>query len=125
MFRALSVSTPTFRVRCPVARLKYPIKRKEVMMTVVQNIATSATTFEYDRWRHGGWYWFAGGVRWPEGGCGCVSRQMLNPATGRADRKWRIVCDPRGTDHTYASRDAAARAEYNLMIEAHLRQKSA
>jgi hypothetical protein len=66
----------------------------------------------YQRWRHGGWYVL--NVRYPSGACGCVSRNY-------PDRKWRIVCDDRrgdelGTagDHTYPSRDAAARAEYVL-----------
>lgn len=76
-------------------------------------------------WRHGGWYWSVATMDagqkmfWPGGGSGCVSRQMLNPETGKADRKWRIVCDPRSADHTYANRDDAARAEWELMREAH------
>jgi hypothetical protein len=77
--------------------------------------------FEYNPWRHGGWY--VSGVRWPQGGCGCVSRQMLNPETGKPDRKWRIVCDPRHGDHTYPDRDAAALAEWHLTQSAALEAK--
>jgi hypothetical protein len=69
--------------------------------------------FEYSHWRHGGWYVHP--TRWPNGGCGCVSRQMINPATGKADGKWRIVCDNRPDDHTYKTRDEAAQAEYDLI----------
>lgn len=55
-------------------------------------------------WRHGGWYHDA--ARWPNGGCGCVSRNY-------ADRKWRIVCDPRPFDEqpTFRTRIDAARGE--------------
>lgn len=74
-------------------------------------------TFQYEPWRHGGWYVL--GIRYPSGACGCVSRQMLNPATGKPDRKWRIVCDERLEDHTYPSRDAAAAAEYAIAQEQH------
>lgn len=59
----------------------------------------------YEPWRHGGWYVI--GVRHRNGGIGCVSRN-------HADRRWRIVCDSRDGDHTYRSRDEAARAEYAL-----------
>jgi hypothetical protein len=86
---------------------------------------TAPETFQYDHWRHGGWYWFADGTHWPNGGCGCVSRQLLNPETHRADRKWRIVCDPRSKDYTYPSRDAAAQAEWALMRKAHLAVEAA
>lgn len=66
----------------------------------------------YSRWRHGGRYT---SVRYPSGGCGCVSNNY-------ADRMWRIVCDRRRPgielavlgDVTYPSREAAARAEYAL-----------
>lgn len=66
----------------------------------------------YSRWRHGGWY--VHNVRYPGGACGCVSRNY-------ADRRWRIVCDPRNqgdlkTHVTFPSRDAAARAEYTLAM---------
>lgn len=73
------------------------------------------TDFEpqYEPWRHGGWY--VTNVRYPSGAVGCVSRNY-------ADRKWRIVCDPRegsyprgSNDHTYPSRDAAARAELEIV----------
>lgn len=67
--------------------------------------------FVYSPWRHGGWY--VDNVRYPSGAVGCVSRNY-------ADRKWRIVCDDRGypggpVDYTYANRDAAARAERELI----------
>jgi hypothetical protein len=62
---------------------------------------------EYHPWRHGGWY--VTNIRYPSGGCGCVSRNY-------ADGKWRIVCDPRPfeTAPTFPNRDAAARAERAL-----------
>ena len=66
------------------------------------------TAFTYYRWRHGGWY--VGGVRYPSGAVGCVSRNY-------PDKKWRIVCDRRPNAYerfTYASRDAAAWAEWEL-----------
>lgn len=66
---------------------------------------------EYEPWRHGGWY--VTNVRHVTGAVGCVSRRMVN-AEGKADRKWRIVCDPRPGDHTYKSRDEAARAEHRI-----------
>lgn len=69
--------------------------------------------FVYQSWRHGGWY--VVNVHHPSGAVGCVSRNY-------ADRKWRIVCDPRegsypggANDHTYPNRDAAARAERDLI----------
>lgn len=64
-------------------------------------------TPQYSRWRHGGWY--VDNVRYPSGAVGCVSRNY-------PDRKWRIVCDRRPFDEapTFASRDAAARAERDL-----------
>lgn len=69
--------------------------------------------FEYEAWRHGGWY--VSNVRYPSGAVGCVSRQMVNPATEKPDRKWRIACDTREGDHTYRDRDEAARAERDLI----------
>jgi hypothetical protein len=62
---------------------------------------------EYEAWRHGGWYVI--GVRHKNGGVGCVSRKY-------PDRKWRIVCDSRDGEHTYKSRDEAARAEHALVL---------
>jgi hypothetical protein len=66
----------------------------------------------YEPWRHGGWY--VTNVRYPSGAVGCVSRNY-------GDRKWRIACDPRDgsfpggpNDHTYPSREAAARAERDI-----------
>jgi hypothetical protein len=61
----------------------------------------------YEPWRHGGWYVL--GVRHKNGGVGCVSRNF-------PDHKWRIVCDSRAGEHTYRSRDEAARAEYALTL---------
>lgn len=63
--------------------------------------------FTYSKWRHGGWY--VAEVRYSSGACGCVSCNY-------PDKKWRIVCDPRGLDRapTFESRDAAARAEMEL-----------
>jgi hypothetical protein len=76
-------------------------------------MSTTKWTPEYSAWRHGGW--IINNVRYPNGGYGCVSRNYF-------DHKWRIACDsrpssyPGGTDdHTYANRDAAARAEYALV----------
>lgn len=65
-------------------------------------------TPNYTPWRHGGWYTNA---RYPSGACGCVSRNY-------PDGKWRIVCDSRPDayeKHTYPNRDAAARAERDLI----------
>ena len=67
--------------------------------------------FTYSKWRHGGWY--VHNVRYPSGAIGCVSN-------GYADRKWRIVCDPRPFEErpTFSTRDAAARAELELATAA-------
>lgn len=78
-----------------------------------ESMRIDATEFQpsYSAWRHGGWY--VHGVRYPSGSCGCVSSNYV-------DKKWRIVCDPRrGSlgepgDFTFASRDEAARAEFEL-----------
>jgi hypothetical protein len=59
-------------------------------------------TPRFSPWRHGGWY--VTNVVYPSGAVGCVSRNY-------PDGKWRIVCDKREGDHTYATRDDAARAE--------------
>lgn len=71
------------------------------------------TTFEYEPWRHGGWY--VTNVRYPSGAVGCVSRNY-------PDRKWRIACDPRPFDRrpTFRSRDAAALAEWHLTRAGHV-----
>jgi len=61
---------------------------------------------QYEPWRHGGWY--VTNVCYPSGAVGCVSRNY-------PDRKWRIACDSRKGDYTYASREAAARAERGLI----------
>jgi hypothetical protein len=50
-------------------------------------------------------------IRYPSGAAGCVSRNY-------PDRKWRIACDDRPDAHekyTYPNRDAAARAERELV----------
>ncbi|MFT4192093.1 MAG: hypothetical protein QM617_11310 [Comamonas sp.] len=71
--------------------------------------------FAYTRWRHGGWYVI--GVRYPSGACGCVSSNY-------PDKKWRIVCDGRRQDLnapgdvTFRLREAAARAEQVLALQA-------
>ena len=69
--------------------------------------ATMPEAFSYSRWRHGGWY--VGGVCYPSGAVGCVSRNY-------PDGKWRIVCDPRPFEKrpTFKCRDDAARAEWQL-----------
>jgi len=70
----------------------------------------------FSKWRHGGWY--VTNVRYPTGALGCVSNNY-------ADGQWRIVCDSRRNglnepgDFTFATRDAAAKAERELVrIEA-------
>lgn len=64
------------------------------------------TEFTYTPWRHGGWY--ISNIRYANGAFGCVSRNY-------PDKKWRIVCDPRGdAAPTYKSRREAAAAEYFL-----------
>ncbi|MFC5936909.1 MULTISPECIES: hypothetical protein [Mycobacterium avium complex (MAC)] len=66
--------------------------------------------FTYEAWRHGGWY--VAETVWPNGGCGCVSRNY-------ADGKWRIACDPRpfGEQPTFRTREDAARGEW-LFVKA-------
>jgi hypothetical protein len=87
-------------------------------MTIASNTAAQASnadqwTPSYSRWRHGGWY--VHGIRYPNGGCGCVSNNY-------EDGRWRIVCDPRRDqlggpgDFTFPTRDAAARAERELVL---------
>lgn len=68
---------------------------------------TPPSAFEYEPWRHGGWY--VTNVSYPSGAVGCVSRKY-------PDRKWRIVCDTRTEDQrpTFPNRDAAALAEWHL-----------
>jgi len=68
---------------------------------------TPTYTPTYDRWSHGGWYT---NTTTPSGASGCVSRNY-------PDKQWRIVCDVRSGDHTYPSRDAAARAEHHLYTD--------
>lgn len=66
----------------------------------------------FSRWRHGGWY--VSNLHYPGGACGCVSNNY-------PDKKWRIACDDRRSelggpgDFTFPSRDAAARAERDLV----------
>jgi hypothetical protein len=71
----------------------------------VEEIEGAPASFEYERWRHGGWY--VVNVRYPSGAVGCVSRNY-------PDRKWRIACDPRPFEErpTFHTRDEAARAEW-------------
>ena len=72
---------------------------------------TSTWQPSFTKWRHGGWY--VNNVRYPSGAIGCVSNKY-------DDKKWRIVCDPRAIEEqeTYSTRDAAARAEYELASQA-------
>lgn len=70
---------------------------------------------QYSPWRHGGWY--VDNVHYPSGAVGCVSRNF-------PDRKWRIACDDRDSDHTYPNRDAAARAEHVIALERHKTRES-
>jgi hypothetical protein len=71
----------------------------------------------YSRWRHGGSY--VTNIRYPTGACGCVSNNF-------PDGKWRIVCDKRRIklncdgDFTFPTRDAAARAEYEMAVQSGL-----
>lgn len=60
----------------------------------------------YSPWRHGGWY--VNNVRYPSGAVGCVSNNY-------EDKHWRIACDSRAEDYTFPTRDAAARAERELV----------
>jgi hypothetical protein len=77
-----------------------------------QQAESAPQQFSYSAWRQGGWY--VHNVRHPNGSCGCVSNNY-------PDKKWRIVCDKRrGSlgeegDFTFPSRDAAARAEFELV----------
>ena len=75
--------------------------------TLTARPVQAPTSFDYSSWRHGGWY--VHNVRYASGACGCVSRNY-------ADRKWRIVCDPRPFEEqpTFKNRDEAARAEWVL-----------
>lgn len=63
------------------------------------------THFTYHRWRHGGWYVHE--ITWPNGGCGCISRNY-------PDQKWRIACDPRPFNQqpVFRTREQAARGEW-------------
>lgn len=71
------------------------------------NAAEPSWAPRFSPWRHGGWY--VSNVRYPSGAVGCVSRNY-------PDGKWRIVCDKREGDHTYPSRDEAARAEREITL---------
>ncbi|MDK9702409.1 MAG: hypothetical protein OEL20_04665 [Sulfuritalea sp.] len=69
-------------------------------------------TPSYSPWRHGGWY--VNNVKYPNGACGCVSSNY-------PDKKWRIACDGRPNDYTFPTRDAAAKAELELVKAISLR----
>lgn len=71
--------------------------------------------FEYEPWRHGGWY--VTNIRYPSGAIGCVSNNY-------PDKKWRIACDTRDDAPTYPTRKAAAQAERALVEELRKRQFS-
>ncbi len=81
------------------------LARARIMLALAA--ASPDWTPSYEPWRHGGWYT---NVNYPEGGCGCVSRNY-------PDKKWRIVCAGQD-DITYANRDSAARAERDLALAA-------
>jgi hypothetical protein len=88
--------------------------RTEAFEEVLRLVDTTRP-FAYSRWRHGGWY--VAGIRYPSGACGCVSNNY-------PDSKWRIVCDDQREalnepgDVTFPTREAAARAEQVLALEA-------
>lgn len=65
------------------------------------------------RWRHGGWY--VANIRWPNGGCGCVSNNYT-------DKRWRIACDLRPFEEqpSFKTRTEAAIAEHEFVAELHL-----
>lgn len=65
-------------------------------------MSEQAWTPRFERWRHGGWY--VTNIAYPSGAVGCVSNNY-------PDKRWRIVCDAKGQDYTYPSRQAAAYAE--------------
>lgn len=81
----------------------------------------SVTTVASEEWIpfylpwHKGDGWYVSNVRYPSGACGCVTRNY-------PDGQWRIVCDPRRVelgmpgDFTFPTRDAAARAERDLVL---------
>lgn len=69
----------------------------------------SEFTFSY--WRHGGWY--VDNVRYPSGAVGCVAHHY--DRAGKRTGRWTIACDRREGEHTYPTRDAAARAERDLI----------
>jgi hypothetical protein len=67
--------------------------------------------FQYERWRHGGWY--ITNIRYPSGAVGCVAWDY-DQTSGKRTGRFRIACDSRKGDYTYPTRDAAARAEREL-----------
>jgi hypothetical protein len=83
--------------------MEMPNGPAEQLAALIDSIPTQ---FAYTPWRHGGWY--VPSVRYASGAVGCVSRNY-------PDKKWRVVCDPRGeAAPTYKSRDEAAAAEFLL-----------
>jgi hypothetical protein len=111
----------TIRVAVPLSNLSNAEHTSRLMTQIfgIENgIAASPWVPVYSKWRHGGWY--VSNLRYPAGHVGCVSNNY-------PDKKWRIVCDDRRSalgepgDFTFASRDAAARAEYQLVqaMQAH------
>jgi len=78
-------------------------------MARARSVSDTAAPLDYSPWRHGGWY--VGAVRYPDGACGCVSRNYV-------DKKWRIVCHPLPHEQapTFPNRDAAARAEQAIAL---------
>lgn len=115
------LNRPIKLYRHDLALQRVPIQRKNRMQNTAINPTrplqstakgTSPVRWSYEPWRHGGWY--VHNTRYPNGGCGCVSRNY-------PDKKWRIVCDPRRKnlnepgDFTFRSRDLAAQAEFDLV----------
>lgn len=81
--------------------MKMPNVPADQLAELIQSIPTQ---FVYTPHRDGGWY--VSNVQYASGAVGCVSRNY-------PDRKWRVVCDPRGdAAPTYKNRDEAAAAEF-------------
>ncbi|CAD0362119.1 MULTISPECIES: hypothetical protein [Xanthomonas] len=80
--------------------MEMPIVPDDQLAALVDTIPTK---FTYTPWRDGGWY--VPSIRYANGAIGCVSRNY-------PDKRWRVVCDPRGdAAPTYKSRHQAAAAE--------------
>ena len=88
-----------------------------VLPQQLQPVENLIQNWFFSPWRHGGWY--IHNIRYPNGSCGCVSNNY-------PDKQWRIVCDTRRGalgeegDFTFSTRDAAARAEFELVAALNL-----